>query len=57
MLPSFLPFLVLGEGSHSQRWFVLLPTCDPHAHELSLLQMHQWLLMAICDLGPQLLAK
>lgn len=56
MLPSFLPFLVLGEGSHSQRWFVL-PTCVPHAHELSLLQMHQWLLMAICDLGPQLLAK
>lgn len=53
MLPSFLPFLVLGEGSHLQCWFLLLrTTCILHAHELSLLQIHQWLLMAIYDLGP-----
>lgn len=53
MLPSFLPFLVLGgEGSHLPCWFLLLPTCILHAHELSLLQIYQWLLMAIYDLGP-----
>lgn len=60
MLPSFLPFLALGEGSHLQCWFVLLPPCippPPHAHEPSLLQMHQWLQLAIHGLGPQLLAK
>lgn len=27
MLPSFLSFLALGEGSHLQCWFVLLPPC------------------------------
>lgn len=52
MLPSFLPFLVRGEGSHLPCWFLLLPACILHAHELSLLQIHQWLLMAIYDLGP-----
>lgn len=57
MLPSFLPFLVLGEGSHFQCWFLLLPTCILRAHELSLLQIHQWLLMAIYDLGPRPSAK
>lgn len=38
MLPSFLPFLAVEEGGRSQCWFVLLPTCVPHAHELSLFQ-------------------
>lgn len=34
-----------------------VPTCTPRAHELSLFQMHHWLLMAIYDLGPRFLAK
>lgn len=32
-MPSFLPFLALGEGSHSKCWFVLLPPCIPYALE------------------------